>query len=103
MILYNLPTSRSYKFYVTVYDSVLEKWSPFSDSSPNVNLKINILLDFEQVNNKGMILKWNQYGEFRDYVISRYTIHIFEARTNQLFKKIPILLKLKNCIVLNIE
>ena len=77
MVLHNLPTSRSYKFYVTVYDSVMEKWSPFSESSVNVNIKINVLLDFEQVNNKGMILKWNQYGEFRDYVISQNIMNLF--------------------------
>jgi hypothetical protein len=92
---------RNYKFYVAVYDSVLEKWSPLSEPSANLNVKINVLLDFEQVNNKGMILKWNQYGEFRDYVISRYTVLIFDARTNKQFKKIPILLKLKNCMILN--
>ena len=92
-----MPSQRDYKFYVQVYDKSVEIWSPLSAPSVALYLHVKISLSFEQVNNRGVIIKWSQDGKFRNYDISRYNVNIYSSKTNDLLKKIPVLIEMSKC------
>lgn len=92
--IFNVPSQRDYKFYVQVYDKSVEIWSPLSAPSVALYLHVKISLSFEQVNNRGVIIKWSQDGKFRNYDISRYNVNIYSSKTNDLLKKIPVLIEM---------
>ncbi len=98
--VYGLPAEKRYNFFLTVYDSKLKQWSPFSQPSATLYEQISVKLQVKQApakHNNELIFSWKQQGKFTDHRLSRFKIHIYLAKTGQLFKTFHILDKITKC------
>ena len=96
MIVKDLPPNNRYTFYVSIYDEISGEWSPKSQPSKPIDIKIEVSLTYSFSDDGMVTINWTQSGKFKEYKMSRYNLKVW-INQDETPKDFPIKDEIRKC------